>query len=959
MQLKYWPIFLVTLLLYALAIFGLAGGGVTSFTNLHLLIDTCVGVLSLLLAIFLLSEQYNITPQVRHYLVISFGFASFAEILHALMGIEWGGQLEWIQTYSHTLRPATWPVSTYVLPLALAWLLWRERSNALLRPGWFAAGLAAVTSALIALGWALPQYVDTGFLGIHRPTQIPLLFIWAFTIAMCWRARARHPLYEGLVWMGAMLFLSDLCMLYSTSPHERFAMMAHMGKLLAYLMLHTIQMRIAAADSKARKVAELELRLEKEHANASLEALQHQKFALDQHAIVSITDAQGRIIYANDKFCEISGYSRAELLGKDHRIIKSGEHPIEFFRDMYQTIAAGKVWHGEICNCSKDGHLYWVMSSIVPFVDKETVKPLNYIAMHTDITPRKNIETEHKHLLAILEASPEFIATATLDGYVLYISPGGRKMLGLSIEQDITATHISDYHPEWAARLVLEQGLPTATREGVWSGETAFLRSDGTEIPLAQTILCHKSADGSPEYFSTIAIDISAAQQATAEIKRLAYHDQLTRLPNRRLLLDRLQQALASSVRSGRQGALLFIDLDNFKTLNDTLGHDTGDLLLQQAAQRLVTCVRIGDTVSRIGGDEFVVMLEDLSEQAHEAAAQTEAIGEKIITALNQAYQLGAHECRITPSIGATLFNGQLVGIEELFKQSDIAMYQAKKAGRNTLCFYDPRMQEIIKERVALEGEIHTAIENQQFQLHYQIQVDDANRPFGAEALIRWLHPERGMVSPAQFIPLAEETGMILPIGQWVLETACAQLRAWQQDAHTRDLVLAVNVSAKQFRQTDFVAQVQAAVQRHAINPALLKLELTESMLLENIEETIATMNALNDVDVQFSLDDFGTGYSSLQYLKRLPLDQIKIDQSFVRDIATDSGDNAVVHAIISMAHSLELDVIAEGVETLEQRQLLLEKGCRRFQGYLFSKPVPIDQLTALLEQKKVESSVV
>ena len=309
-----------------------------------------------------------------------------------------------------------------------------------------------------------------------------------------------------------------------------------------------------------------------------------------------------------------------------------------------------------------------------------------------------------------------------------------------------------------------------------------------------------------------------------------------------------------------------------------------------------------------------------------------------------------------SPSIGATLFNDHQQSIEELLKQADIAMYQAKKAGRNALRFFDPQMQQSINARATLEHELRKAIEGHQFRLHYQVQVDSVeedgvHRHIGAEALIRWVHPERGLIPPAQFIPMAEETGLILPIGLWVLETACAQIKTWQDDARTRDLVLAVNVSARQFRQADFVEQVQAAVARHAINPMLLKLELTESLLLENIEDTIATMDALKALGVRFSLDDFGTGYSSLQYLKQLPLDQLKIDQSFVRDLASDNSDRAIVRTIIAMAHSLKLNVIAEGVETVEQRELLREKGCVHYQGFLFSKPVPIAQFDALLKQ--------
>ncbi len=455
--------------------------------------------------------------------------------------------------------------------------------------------------------------------------------------------------------------------------------------------------------------------------------------------------------------------------------------------------------------------------------------------------------------------------------------------------------------------------------------------------------------EGFSDTHLVVLYDFTERKEAEAKINDLAFYDSLTNLANRRLLMEQIQHALASSVRSGHSGAMLFLDLDNFKTINDTLGHDIGDILLQQVAQRLKASVRATDSVARLGGDEFVVMLEDLSGHRLEAATQAEHVGEKIVAALNQPYQLATHEYRSSASIGITLFNGDQQTAEELMRQADIAMYQGKKAGRNTLRFFDPQMQDSINVRVSLESDLHNAIEKQQFQLYYQIQVDSSRRPLGAEALIRWLHPERGLVPPLQFIPLAEETGMILPVGQWVLETACAQLKAWQQDELTRDLVLAVNVSAKQFHQDDFAAQVRASVQRHSINPMLLKVELTESMLLENIELTIEIMNSLNEIGIQLSLDDFGTGYSSLQYLKRLPLDQLKIDQSFMRDITTNSSDRTIVQTIIAMAHSLDLNVIAEGVETEEQQQLLLASGCMHYQGYLFSKPLPIGQFEALL----------
>jgi diguanylate cyclase (GGDEF)-like protein len=433
------------------------------------------------------------------------------------------------------------------------------------------------------------------------------------------------------------------------------------------------------------------------------------------------------------------------------------------------------------------------------------------------------------------------------------------------------------------------------------------------------------------------------------EIYKLAFYDSLTRLPNRQLLLDRMEHALASSARSGIRGALLFIDLDNFKSVNDTLGHAIGDMLLQQVAQRLAVCVRGGDTVARLGGDEFVVMLEDLSTQTIDVAEQTELVGEKLLVALSQPLQLDIHQLHLSASIGASVFSGDEQNSEELLKQADIAMYQAKQSGRNTLRFFDPHMQEVINARVFLEGELRKALDNRQFELYYQIQMDSENRPLGAEALIRWIHPERGLVTPNQFITIAEETGLIVPIGLWVLETACAQLKQWEQDDHTRDFVLGVNVSARQFRQDDFVSQVQAVVKRHGIRPAHLKLELTESMLVNDIGAVIDTMNTLKASGIRFSMDDFGVGYSSLQYLQRLPLDQLKIDISFVRNLGIVEGANSIVQTIIAMAHSLKLDVIAEGVETQEQRDILSFYGCNRFQGYLFSKPVAIEQFEELI----------
>jgi len=485
---------------------------------------------------------------------------------------------------------------------------------------------------------------------------------------------------------------------------------------------------------------------------------------------------------------------------------------------------------------------------------------------------------------------------------------------------------------------------------GQWEGEIWNRRKSGEIYPQRLTIATVIDKDGVVTNFVSSLTDITSSKNAAEKIEHLAFYDPLTNLPNRRLLIDRLGQVLAASTRSGKLGAALFIDLDNFKALNDTMGHAAGDLLLQQVAERLINCVRETDTVSRLGGDEFVVILEGLGMQSFEAAAQAEVTANNILSSINMPYKLNDFEYSITSSIGITLFNDRELNIEELLKQADIAMYQAKKSGRNCLRFFDPAMQESINIRTALEADLRIAIERQQFQLYYQIQTHSSGRILGAETLIRWIHPMRGMVPPTQFIPLAEETGLILPIGSWVLETACAQLKLWQGNKLTQDLSLSVNVSAKQFHQPDFVDKVQNAVQRYALKPGQLKLELTEGMLLENIDDIIITMSELRNSGIQFSLDDFGTGYSSLQYLKKLPLSQLKIDQSFVRDIATGQNDAAIVRTIIAMAETLGLSVIAEGVETEAQREFLELQGCHAFQGYLFGKPIPIEEFEALLK---------
>ncbi|MDO8262917.1 MAG: EAL domain-containing protein [Gallionella sp.] len=489
----------------------------------------------------------------------------------------------------------------------------------------------------------------------------------------------------------------------------------------------------------------------------------------------------------------------------------------------------------------------------------------------------------------------------------------------------------------------------TLHRDNYWQGEIWNQRKNGEIYPEWLTITAVVGKDGKITNYICAFFDITERKQAEDKIHNLAYYDPLSQLPNRRLLFDRLHQAVTTSARNQTCAGLLFIDLDNFKILNDTRGHDIGDLLLIEVGERLRTCIRESDTLARLGGDEFVVLLEGLSEDRTQAAVQARGVGEKMLMAINQPYVLKDIEHYSSASIGISLFASDRQNLDDLLKQADTAMYAAKKSGRNTLRFFDPAMQEALEIHSQLEAGLRKALPKDEFRLYYQVQVDSNQRFIGAEALIRWEHPEQGLISPAKFIPVAEETGLILPVGLWVLQTACAQLKEWESNPLARELSLAVNVSARQFRQPGFVKQISELIEQTLINPSLLKLELTESTVLENVADTIDKMHALKLIGVRFSMDDFGTGYSSLAYLTQLPLDQLKIDQSFVRNIGTKSADSMIVQTIIGMAHNLGIEVIAEGVETQAQRDFLLGAGCRFYQGYLFGRPVLVEEFTALL----------
>lgn len=559
-------------------------------------------------------------------------------------------------------------------------------------------------------------------------------------------------------------------------------------------------------------------------------------------------------------------------------------------------------------------------------------------------TELKLIESERR-FHAFMDASPVIVAIDDDSGRTVYMNQGWKSVFGATDDRATTLLrqfqpHDTDGRMRLGDGQVLMGSIAVETTEEITPVGASPAYWKNTRFPFM-------GASGQ-RFLGKFATDITRLKQSEEIIRKLAYHDPLTNLPNRRLMLDRLGLALASDVPGNKYNALMFLDLDQFKALNDTHGHYAGDQLLFQTAERLSKCVGVQDTVSRTGGDEFVIILKGLSEQESDAQDKADVIGRTILDTIKTPYLLDAGPYALTTSIGIVLFGKKEQTRDELMKRADLALYYAKAAGRNKHLFFDPVMQARIQLRAELEYDLRQGLEKNQFVLHYQPQVDSASRLMGVEALLRLQHPEKGVVMPLSFIGVAEETGLIIDIGYWVLETACSQLLTWSTSVNTAHLTVSVNVSARQFSRPEFVSRVLSMVALSGINPNLLTLELTESLLLTEIDLAIEKMMALRQSGLQFSLDDFGTGYSSLSYLKRLPLHELKIDRSFVQDVLEDANDAVIIRAIIALGHSFGLSIIAEGVETLAQRDFLTSMGCNRFQGYYFGRPVP----AALLKLK-------
>ncbi|MFN4121498.1 putative bifunctional diguanylate cyclase/phosphodiesterase [Acidovorax sp.] len=726
---------------------------------------------------------------------------------------------------------------------------------------------------------------------------------------------------------------------------------AHLSELL-----HRLAALIHSAQGKGQPVRMVDARIWQE----ALTMLQEQRSAL-QATLASMsqgifkTGPDGRITVYNERVLELLNLpeslmaTRPTLADLTRVQAERGD-----FGEGYSLV--DRRGQGYVAGGAKDSApaVYWrtTRDGRTFEVRTSTLPDGGLVRTFTDVSDYVRVENELRESEArfrsLSDLSSDWYWEHDAEGRFVQLA-GDLSVNGIPLSSvmgrtrwEIGALNMSE--ADWAAhRAVLKAQQPFRDLE------LQRQRPDGSMHWITVSGVPVFGADGTLRGYRGVGRDITERKRVESQIEQLAFFDVLTGLPNRRLLVDRLQRALAAVQRSHAQGALLFIDLDNFKDLNDTLGHDIGDQLLVQAAQRLKGCVREVDTVARFGGDEFVVLVEGLSQDASHASAEAALVASHIATTLGKPYVLGDTSHHSTPSIGIALFGLQACTVDELLKHADLAMYQAKAAGRNTQRFFDPDMQAAATQRAALEADLRRGLQQGELVLYYQPVVDAKGRLQGAEALVRWQHPRRGLVSPAEFIPLAEQTGLILPLGHWVLEAACAQLVAWSRSALTRQFFLSVNVSVRQFRQPDFVEQVLGTLNASGANPERLKLELTESLLLADVEDIIARMEQLRHFGVGFSLDDFGTGYSSLSYLKRLPLDQLKIDQGFVRDLQTDPNDAAIVRTILALADSLDLAVVAEGVETTGQLEFLQRHGCKAFQGYLFGRPMPPEVLERAL----------
>jgi len=695
-----------------------------------------------------------------------------------------------------------------------------------------------------------------------------------------------------------------------------------------------------------RKAMEVDLLAEKNRAELQAAALK-----ATANAVV-ITDPAGTVIWINSAFEQLTGYASEEIVGKSTRVLKSGQNSPAIYQDMWRTILEGRIWRGELINRRKDGSLYDEEMTITPVQD-EAGKITQYIAIKLDISARKIAEEilflEKERAQVTLNSIGDAVVCTDIAGHVSFLNLIAEKMTGWTREEaygrplaevlrilDTTTREVIPNPMKMEGGQLLSMHLPP---------NCVLIRRDGFEIPIEDSVAPIHDREGMATGAVIVFRDVSATRAMAEQMAHSAQHDYLTGLPNRMLLNDRVGQAIASAPRNSRKVAVLFLDLDGFKHINDSLGHSIGDKVLQSVAKRLVKCVRAADTVSRQGGDEFVILLVDL-EKAEDAAITAR----RVLKAVAETHSIGLLDLHVTTSIGVSVYPDDGLDADTLIKNADLAMYQAKENARQNYQFFKPAMNVRAVERQAIEESLRGAVARHEFALHYQPKINlTTGQITGAEALVRWTHPVRGPVPPAQFIPVAEDCGLILPIGNWVLREACRQARAWL-DAGLPPTSMAVNISAMEFRNEAFLEGVFTILKETGFDAQYLELELTETALMRHVESTETILRELRARGVQLAVDDFGTGYSSFSYLRRFPIDALKIDQSFIRQITTTPDEKAIVAAVITMCRSLKMRVIAEGVETHEEMAFLQAHHCDEAQGYYFGRPMPPQDFAKLLE---------
>ncbi len=752
---------------------------------------------------------------------------------------------------------------------------------------------------------------------------------------------------KARIWRDS-LFVATLAILFSVL-------------LIVWLMRRPIQVMQKAADfartlgdthgrqlDMAHEALELEelttaLNYASTRLHETLKILKDQKFALDQSSIVSVADIYGCITYANDKFCEISQYQRDELIGLNMHFLAAKYYPEEYFTEIWSIINSGQVWEGELRNICKDGNIYWVHSVIVPFLN-ELNEPYQYISVQADITKRKLGEVQALKLSSALEQTADAVLITNRKGVIEYVNLGFEQITGYSKEEAIGKT----------SAIVRSGKLDNAFYKRLWMtinrGDTfrdVFInkKNSGEIYYEEKTITPIKDEAGEVMYFVSTGMDITSRMHDQKRLYHLAHHDILTNLPNRMLFIDRLDQAMARASIHDRLVAVMFLDLDRFKVINDTLGHNSGDTLLRMVADRLMESVRPGDTVARFGGDEFTILFEDIASQD-----DLLVLARKIIYLMTNPFIIEDRELFISTSIGISVYPNDGNDSITLLKNADNAMYRAKDEGRNNFQFYASEMDSNMLERLDMETSLRYALERKEFVLHYQPQIDLlTGNIIGIEALIRWQSQDFGLVPPDEFIPILEETGMIIAVGKWVLKTACADARRWMEAGFDSTRV-AVNLSANQFNDSNLVETIRQILLQTGLPAHMLELEITEGIIMQQTKRTKEALEQLNAMGTHIAIDDFGTGYSSLGYLKRFSIDTLKIDRSFIQDVSANRDDAEIVKAILALALSLNFNVVAEGVENEAQLAFLRLWKCQSIQGYIYSKPLPFEESMKLIQ---------